>query len=187
MRWCLPCCTSEKDFAECVWVIFLSCPFFYPSAHPPAINRIVYSIKESLAQMTATVDQKSWNAQTKLSLSASVICWARKGTVFFGSVRACLCQRGHVILEQEEHLSLSPPTAWLCNSCNSQTRRWGSAPFLFFLPPSLSLYLLPPSACARDRDSMLFGWRSIWSWAKRSDLTAGLRAHFLCSSHMLGS
>ncbi len=89
--------------------------------------------------MTATVDQKSWNAQTKLSLSASVVCWARKGTVFFWSVRACLCQRGHVILEQEEHLGLSLPLLRDCVIPATHKQDAGEVPLFFF--SSLHLFL----------------------------------------------
>lgn len=126
----------------------LSIPLSIRSVHRPAINRTVSSIPESLTQMTATVEvirepeELRSFAQTKLSLSASVVCWARKGTVFFvffWSVRACLCQRGRVILEQEERLGLSLPLLRDCVIPATHKQTLGKCPFSFF--PSLHLSL----------------------------------------------
>lgn len=73
-----------------------------------------------------------WSAELEKALVflVSVCMFVSEGTCYSGAGGASR--------------TLSLPTAWLCNSCNSQTRRWGSAPFLSF-PPSISFSLSPPS------------------------------------------
>lgn len=73
---------------------------------------------------------------------------------FFWSVRACLCQRGRVILEQEERLGLSLPLLHDCVIPATHKQTLGKCSFSFF--PSLLSLSLSISLCPGQR---LYGIR----------------------------
>lgn len=100
-----------KIFSRMYWRQFpqLPIPLSICSVHQPAINRTVSSIPKSLTQMTAPVKviRESEELQSPHKVVPQCFCGLLgRGTDFF-CLSACLCQRGRVVLEQEERLGLS--------------------------------------------------------------------------------